>query len=81
MTNPAAGSKQRRTIHGHVVVAEGEMLKQLGRLSALTLTHVFLQASEHGTATLTINDAPWTLIRNSDQTFILQPGSPFRSSL
>ena len=73
-----AGSKQRFNIQGHIIVAEIDVVRQMRRLSNETLRQIFLQAGEHGTATITLDEQLYTIHRQSDHTFTMSAGDQHR---
>lgn len=75
------GAKQRATIQGHIVLADPELIRQLRRLPGEVLRHVFQQARDHGSSPLAVNNATYTLHRQSDHTFICKPGATHHYSL
>lgn len=76
-----AGSKQRANIQGYVVVAEAEVIRKIRRLSAATTRNIFSQAKDHGSAPFMLDDQSFSVLRQSDHTFLCQPGDSHRFTL
>lgn len=68
----AAGSKKRRNVQGHTVVANIELLAKFQRIPSTTLMNFFRQAREQGMAPIQLDDVPYTLIRHSDHTYTIE---------
>lgn len=75
------GSKRRATIQGHIVMADGELVPKLRRLPTELLRPLFQQAKDHGSAVFTIDGQSYRLERQSDHTFLCQPGQNHRLTL
>lgn len=69
----AAGSKKRRNVLGHTIVADLELLTKFKRISSGMLQNCFRQAREQGMAPVHIDDQPYVLIRHSDHTYTIEP--------
>lgn len=69
----AVGSKKRRNVQGHTIVAEVEVLAKFKRIPSTTLMNFFRQAREQGMAQIRLDDAPYTLVRHSDHTYTIEP--------
>ena len=76
-----AGSKQRATIQGNTVVAEAEIIQQLRRMPSEIIRPIFSQAKDHGSSPVMINNVEYIMHRQSDHTFLCQPGTTHRISL
>lgn len=68
----AVGSKKRRNVQGHTVVANIEVLAQFQRIPSTTLMNLFRQAREQGMAPMQLDNAPFTLIRHPDHTYTIE---------
>lgn len=84
MKNPVAGSEAkpvRTNVQGNMIIATPLQVRALRRLSSMTLSQLFGHAKEQGSAMITLDDHPWTIVRHADHTFTLISGSPSHRSL
>jgi len=75
MPPPAAGSnKIRANVNGHLILATLDEVRHLRRLSSEAIGHLFDHAKEYGQVHLTLDERAYTIMRQSDHTFLLQHG-------
>lgn len=76
-----AGSKQRATILGHTVTAESDVIRRLQHMRSEQLRPLFVMAKDAGSSLFMLDNIQYVLLRQSDHTFLCQPGTNHRVSL
>lgn len=66
-----AGSK-RTSLHGFIITAHPDQLRQLRRFDAALLRRVFHEAQDHGQSLVQLAEGMYAIHRLSDHTFRLE---------
>jgi hypothetical protein len=62
---------RRTNIHGHTVVADPELVRQVRRLASAQLSRLFREAQEHGQSRVELAGKMYTILRHPDHTFTI----------